>query len=251
MRAAKRLNAGLCVGVVIAGIGGSLASATPVISLTDASLGAPLGFTELTNNTVNSTNGSNVGNFSATSASNVLFLSGGSNNYLPSYVTGINNTAVGGNAGDSNNYLQVSGFNPSSDKEIYALKLDVNGAPADATDIQAVIDDINAAENTAFYGAAGTQLATHVTGSPVAQFFPGYSLLINIPYSYLAPLLVNSSNNPEFDFGFDLSDFTGSTEAPSGTVTVTDIGVIPEPASVAIIGFLAIPALLSRRRSAV
>lgn len=252
MRAGKKISLAVGISVAVAAAFVSPASATtaPTVYLETGGNGnLPVGYSS-TQVLTNGGTDAHDGAFSLTSSSNVLQVSGASSSYMPSYVNGVNSSGTGdaSGTGDSIDFLQVSGFGPSSDKEIYALKLDYNGKYLDPTTIAGseqlnyIISDINVANSSTYGGVIASTVPSSLMGD-----FPGYDLIISIPSSYLST--VSTGTPAEFDFGFDFSNFNDSNV--SEPVTVTDIGVIPEPASAALLGILAVPALLSRRRSAV
>jgi len=168
----------------------------------------------------------------------------GFGHYLASFANNIND-----GAGDASDYVQVNGFNPAKDSpEVYALKLDNNGiyidpaVPANSSVITAIISDINTYNFPAYSG----DIASTVSGQ-FASVFPGYDVLITIPGSYINGLIIPGSG-AQVDFGFDFTNYSDSGAGiATGGLTVSDIGVVPEPAS---LGLLAVGGmgLLARRK---
>jgi hypothetical protein len=138
---------------------------------------------------------------------------------------------VSGSAAQSTGFVTVHGFSPTSNKEIYALALDVDGTflPQTSPVLSAIISDLNTA-----LGSSGT--ASLITPA-MAGMFPTstYDAMITFPGgptpSTAAPAI----------FSYDFSGYTAN-----GDVTVTQIGVVPEPVSGALI--LGGLGLLARRR---
>lgn len=134
-------------------------------------------------------------------------------------------------------YVGVTGENPSSTTELYALDLDLNGAPispTDTADLNKIIADIDASNSNVS--------ASLLTSSPYAGAFPpGYDLLITVTGGSASPF-----------FAWDFSNSGADTTDPDtsvGNVTVTGIAAVPEPASAVGIFLGASGLLLGRRKN--
>lgn len=134
-------------------------------------------------------------------------------------------------------FVSVTGENPSSSTELYALQLDLNGSPInplDTRDLNKIIADIDSSDSNVS--------ASLLISSPYAGVFPpGYDLLITTSAGSASPYFA-------FDFSNAYSDFTDSDTA-LGAVTVTGIAAVPEPAAAAAVVLGAIGPLLRRRRN--
>jgi len=139
--------------------------------------------------------------------------------------------------GVTTGFVAVTGENPSSNTELYALQLDLNGvpiSPSDTADLNKIIADIDASSTTA--------TASLLSASPYAGAFPpGYDLLITTSAGSASPFFA-------WDFSSAASDFTDSDTA-LGAVTVTGIAAVPEPASAVGIFLGASGLLLGRRKN--
>lgn len=203
----------------------------PTITLTSGNVAPPAGLSQL----LNGASSAQHGQFTPSSG-NVLTVTGSSGNYLKGTVNNIGPSA----AGDNKDYVQVGGFSPSSDKEIYALKLDQSGtalAPSSAA-IATIVADINAANDSTF---GVTQLASTAaqeasSNAGAAALFSGYDVFLTIPTAYLSGLTNGTGFN--FNFGFN---FSGYTDGAVSNITVTDIGLVPEPG--AMLGVLSLGAV--------
>jgi hypothetical protein len=215
-------------------------SGGPVITLTSSTASQGT-LPQLTNN---SSPSAHQGKFSSSNSTNVLTVTGpGTGNYVAAFANTINN----GN-GDGNDYVQVNGFNPAKDApEVYALKLDLGGTylnPANSANtsvIAAIINDINNANSSTF----GANIASTVSGI-FAPVFSGYDVLLTFPSGYITGLTPGTP--AEVDFGFDFTGYSDTTAGiATGSLTTTDIGVIPEPASIGMM-MLGGLGLLGRRK---
>jgi len=140
--------------------------------------------------------------------------------------------------------VAVTGFNPATDQEIYALKLSQNGSSGSITDtniLTRIAADIN--------GANGNNASTGVSASLITGV---YTLLFPAASGY--DLLLTSA--PGFtatggaDLGFDFSSSgQGDTSPLVAGVAVTGIAAVPEPATAAGIVIGAAGLLLGRRKN--
>ena len=133
---------------------------------------------------------------------------------------------------------QVSGFALiTTSSPVVALQVAVNGtvlAPND-TRLATILADINASGDS-----TGAGFATTVLGSAYAGLFPGYDILI--------PETLIGDPYFAFDFSSTASDGTDPNSGSLGTVTVTSIASVPEPATAAGIVLGAGCLLLGRRQ---
>jgi uncharacterized repeat protein (TIGR03803 family) len=173
----------------------SLTSPTPIISLTAA---APTAF------------GSNVG---------TLTLTGSNGNYT---------TGSASFTATPTGYLAVTGFNPSTDNEVYALEL-TDSTPANLT------ADLADAESEINSGTYTDYSVTASTTDPLTILGTGYDFYITITNDTLG------TGSPYF--GFDFTQLNGTPD----TLSVSAAAAVPEPASVSLLALGAI-ALLRRRR---
>ena len=160
--------------------------------------------------------GSNVGS---------LAVGGGNGKYSVASVT-IAPTPTG--------YVTVSGFNPSTDTETFALDV-TDSVPGNlAADLADAVSEIDSGTYSGFSLTAGTVDSTGVFGG-------GYDFFITITDPTLG------TGSP--DFGFDFTQLNGISDTLSvGAVAVTG-GAVPEPASLAMLVAGSV-GLLGRRRVA-
>ncbi len=140
---------------------------------------------------------------------------------------------------DATSYVQVNGFNPGTDEEIYALDVLVNGNEANSTQIGVLINAIDGEDGNP--ASAGVQ---HI-GNTWASLGLGGSSPFNNSLS-VSPFnlfidMGDGTASPEF-FGFDVS----SQDSDLVGYTVEEVAVVPEPMS---LGLLALGGLglMSRR----
>ena len=145
-------------------------------------------------------------------------------------------TLVGGKANSNTasftatptDYLAVSGFNPLTSTEFYALHI-TDSAPGNlAADLADAVSEING-------GSYSGYSLTASTADPIGYFGSGYNFFLTFTGSTLG------TGSPYF--GFDFTQLNGTSD----TLSVNAVAVVPEPASV---GLLALGAggLLARRR---
>jgi len=127
-------------------------------------------------------------------------------------------------AAQTNGYLEVSGFTPSTDPEVYAL----TATPGTGENLSALIAELNTAVSSADTGAQAVAITP-----TIANLFPTADIEVDIPGA--------DGSNPAF-LAYNL---TGDSTGPK----ITAIGVVPEPTG---IGFLVVGGLglLARRRRA-
>ncbi len=162
------------------------------------------------------------GNLSNPDGANTLKVIGSNGVYVPGYVDGIN-----GVAGDSSDYLKITGFAPSTDNIYVALKLDDAGKyidPSNTTVLNQIIQDIN---DNPFNPNYQGPLASTVSGQFLGVF-PGYDVLLAFPSTFSGGTRPAAGTAEQFDVGFD---FTYFSDTHFSSLTVTDVGVVPEPAS--------------------
>jgi hypothetical protein len=195
----------------------------PILSLTAGSPGNTYG-----NQITNGAPGIDKGRFSSPGASsNKLTVVGSDGSYILAQVSGMG-TAGGG---DPSNFVEVSGFSPSDDDELFALDVKVGGVQANATQISTLISEIDS-----FSGGLPTGLSVS-SSLTVDPFASNYNLFLTA-----APGVASD------DFlGFDLSQ---SNDSNLVGYTVSAVAVIPEPLSLGLlaIGGMSLLARRSRRR---
>ncbi len=152
-----------------------------------------------------------------------------------------NVTAATGFTSATTGYVSVTGFSPSTDTEIYALKLNnASGAIASSsTQIATIIADINGA-NGNLNSSTGGVTASAITGV-FTSLFPGYDLLLTSTSA--SPALGGAA-----ELGFDFSSNGGEGNAADAGVYVAGVAAVPEPATAAGIVLGAAGLLLGRRK---
>jgi hypothetical protein len=155
-------------------------------------------------------------------SSGILSVTGGNGKYSLAQITGLN---------DVTNYVAATGWNPSTDEEIFGLDVLVNGTQATGAQLATLIDAIG--------GDGVVPASTGVdasTTNPGNLFPSGYNLFLTIPgggpagTDYLAIDLSNSGDSNLVGYSF------------------ASVAAIPEPASAALIAVSAVGALAQRRR---
>lgn len=231
MRRANFVHLAALIGSAIAGLQGVAFATPPTIYFnTGGSIPSP----QLTAGA-----GAHQGTFSATNGADTLAVTGSNSVYVPGYITSINS-----GSGDATDYVKFTGFNPTTDDIYFALKLDNNGSPINPSLDAEVITAINS--NPAYAGA----VASAVTGA-FTNVFAGYDILLSFPNNGSRPAAAVSGE--QFDFGFDFSSYTdaGIGGGSGSGITVTDIGLVPEPACLGLLtaaGLILLPRY--RRRQA-
>jgi hypothetical protein len=156
-----------------------------------------------------------------------LTVSGHDGNYSVAELTGLN-AATG--------YVEVSGFNPASDEEIYAMDVLVNGTQANSAQIQLLISEINSVDvgniNPPGLITASTYAGLGVTHD-ASPFASQYNLFLDTP---IGP---GSDNFLSFNFGNDADPYLFG-------YTVSAVAVVPEPMTFSLIT-LGVATLLTQR----
>jgi PEP-CTERM motif len=193
-------------------------SAHAILSLTSS---APADYG---NSITNGASGADSGAFTGPgAASNKLTVTGGSGSYIIAQVTGI---GTGGN-GDATNYLEANGFNPSTDPQIFAMDVEVDGAQASAGQLSTLISEINAFDGGL---ASGLSVGSTLANDPFAA---NYNLFLTADPGIAAD-----------DFlGFDVSE---ANDPALVDYSLSAVAVVPEPLSIALLSLGGI-GLLSRR----
>jgi hypothetical protein len=169
-----------------------------------------------------------------TPADGAIVMSGlGNGSYNVSPATGFTTATTGS--------VAVAGFNPTTDTEIYALKLSQGGTPiatSNTTLLSAIASDIN--------GGNGNNVSSGVTASLVtgvfSSLFPGYDIL-------LTSNGFTAGAGGTAELGFDFSTGGGEQNAADDGITVTGVAAVPEPATAAGIVLGTAGLLLGRRRN--
>jgi hypothetical protein len=181
-------------------------------------------------NTTPSTYGTQIGS--------PIVITGHNSSYTVGY-TGTSLTQVGGQ-GYTTGYTAVSVFNPLTDTEVYALKLNASGAALSptSTEIALIVADLNLGTGT---GTAAVNVsAGAVVGSPYAALFPGYDILLVSTGAF-----GGAGNGGVADLGID---FSQDTDALTPGLVVTEVAAVPEPATAAGVVLGAAGLLLGRRK---
>jgi hypothetical protein len=133
--------------------------------------------------------------------------------------------------------LTVNGFNPANDREIFVLEVDSNGTPMTqaqlnqfTTDLQAAVTPVNATVESFFALPASVQ----------GLFQNTYNLAVVFP--------TGNSNGAATTPDVLAYDFSEYTTIPN--ITITNIGVVPEPGSVGVLVVSGM-GLMGRRRKRV
>jgi hypothetical protein len=137
--------------------------------------------------------------------------------------------------------LTVTGFNPPGDKEIYVLAVDSSGSLA-TTDLSLIISQLQAAITTGENGSGPVDATVTTFASLPASiqglFTPNtYNIAITFPTGNDASGFATSPDSLVWNFGRFFV----------GYITVTNVGVVPEPGSVGVL-LLGGIGLMGRRR---
>jgi hypothetical protein len=160
-------------------------------------------------------------------ANNINVVKGpGAGSYTPGFANNVNN-----GTGNATDFTAVSGFT-AGDQEVYALKLKVGTGTPTSTQISSIVSDISAETGTGVSTVANLLSPSAGLATQIAGLFPGYDLMLTVTTGSATPFL-----------GFDFSQ-----ETNVAGVVVTDIAVVPEPASAAVLLIGASSLMLGRRK---
>jgi hypothetical protein len=158
-------------------------------------------------------------------ASNKMTVTGNHGSYTVAQVTGI---GTSGN-GDATNYVETNGFNPSNDKELFALDVKVAGVQANAAQLSTLITEIDT-----FSGglASGLSVSSTLSNNPFAS---NYNLF----------LTANPGIAADDFLGFDVSH---SNDSNLTGYTVSAVAVVPEPVTLGLVAAGGLGLLARRNR---
>jgi len=191
------------------------ASHHAIVSLTAAADTVNYG-TTITNGT-----GDHQGTFTPASA-NTLTVTGGGGQYNIAQVTGINS-----NNGDATGNVNVSGWNPASNKEIYGVDVKVGGSQASPAQIAALITEIGGEGLIPASGGGVTASATDPDSPAVLAALDTGTTSYNLFLTYAAGGPGASDN-----LGLDLSAANDPTLV---NYTFSAVAVVPEPMSLGLL----------------
>jgi hypothetical protein len=145
-----------------------------------------------------------------------LTISGHNGSYSIAQLTGLNATT---------GYVEIKGFNPGSDEEIYALDVMVNGVQANAAQINTLVDSINFGDTEALPSSPEVAAATYA-GLGVTHDANPFGSQYN--------LFLDDASGPSSDnfLGIDLAN---SNDFNLNGYTVSAIAVVPEPMSLSLL----------------
>ncbi len=146
-------------------------------------------------------------------------------------------TASDSFSSSSSGYVLTSAWNPTTDTEIYGLKISDSVAANLNADLAALVTQIDGGSYSGYSVSAST--ADPASGDLTNITPGGFNLFLTIT----APTLGASSDY----FGFDLSPFN----ANSDVLTASAIAVVPEPASLSVLTLCGLRLLARRRRQPV
>jgi GH35 family endo-1,4-beta-xylanase len=213
----SQLNGGTGQDLILTYTVGSL----PLFSLTTTAPGSGFG------STITNGSGNLQGTFSGSGASqNKLTVSGGSGSYSVQQATGITDGS-GSVAGPGQANIEANGFSPAVDQEIFALDVEVGGSQASLSQLNTLIS-----EAVADGLPSGMTLST--TSPSPDPFASNYNLYVD----------VNPGLASDVFLGWNLLSSNDANLA--GGYTISAVGVVPEPSSLAGLG-LATCALMARR----
>jgi len=181
------------------------------------------------------TNGTGVsqGTFTPPSA-NTLTLTGGSGKYNIAQVTGIST-----NAGAAVGNVNVSGWNPASDPEIFGVDVKVNGTNASPSQLATLIAAI---------GGTGAPASTGVVASTVDP--TGVLAALDTPTTSYNLFLTFAAGGPGAADNLNL-DLSAANDAGLVGYTFSAVSVVPEPVSLGVLalGGLGLMSRRTRRKS--
>ncbi len=183
------------------------ASNQPIISLTAKPFGAP------------TTYGNSLG---------ILAVSGHNGNYGVAQSTGLNATT---------GYVEVGGFNPGTDEEIYALDVLVNGVRANAAQIGDLVFSIN----------QGDTMVLPSTPIVAAATYAGLGVTHDAsPFGSQYNLFLDYGSGPSSD-NFLAIDLSNSNDFNLAGYSFSAIAVVPEPMSFSLVTLAGGLGLITRR----
>jgi hypothetical protein len=199
-------------------------SMSPILSLTSSAPGSAYG-SQITNGT-----GNLQGTFTGSGASSsILTVSGSSGSYTVQQVTGIKD-ASGGADGPNQGYVTASGFSPTSNQEIFALDVEVNGNPATMSQLNTLLTE---ATNTGV-GGFGSDVSLSTTAPSPDPFSSNYNFFITY-----------NGDLGDDNLGWDLLN---SNDSNLVGYTVSAVAVVPEPMSLGLLVPLVGVGLMRRYR---
>jgi len=183
--------------------------------------------------TITNGTGASQGTFTPPSA-NTLTLTGGSGKYNIAQVTGIST-----NAGAAIGNVNVSGWNPASDPEIFGVDVKVNGTNATPSQLATLIAAI---------GGSGVPASSGVAASTVDP--TGVLAALDTPTTSYNLFLTFAAGGPGAADNLNLDLSTANDAALSG-YTFSAVSVVPEPVSLGVLalGGLGLMSRRTRRKS--
>jgi fibronectin-binding autotransporter adhesin len=194
----------------------------PIFSLTTTAPGAAYG-SKITNGS-----GDLQGAFTGPGASiNKLTVTGGGGSYVLQQATGIKDGS-GSSNGPSQANIEANGFSPATDKEIFALDVEVGGSQASPTQLSTLVTEAEAD------GLPSGMTVSTSAPSPNNPFASNYNLFLSVSPGLASDVFL----------GWDLSSSNDSHL--TGGYTVSAVAVVPEPMSLGVLALAGI-GMLGRR----